>query len=162
MRRIIGTVSALALAFAACSTGHRFGDSDRRCGCRHSVHARRTHAHGGHGRQCRLISAPRGKLTTTHRFGVGTQTAVAGGGRTCTTGGITLTAGSTANGVPANGQLVTISSNVPLCSLLATLYASGKVHFGSPNLGRALRQRAAHAGPIDEATLVYRIEFHTL
>ena len=25
-----------------------------------------------------------------------------------------------------------------------------------------LRQRAAHAGPIDEDTLVYRIEFHTL
>jgi len=26
----------------------------------------------------------------------------------------------------------------------------------------ALRQRAAHAGPIDEDTLVYRIEFHAL
>ena len=26
----------------------------------------------------------------------------------------------------------------------------------------ALRQRAAHAGPIDEDTLVYRIEFHPL
>jgi hypothetical protein len=26
----------------------------------------------------------------------------------------------------------------------------------------ALRQRAAHAGPIDEDTLVYRIEFHTV
>jgi hypothetical protein len=25
-----------------------------------------------------------------------------------------------------------------------------------------LRQRAAHAGPIDEDTLVYRIEFHTV
>ncbi len=25
-----------------------------------------------------------------------------------------------------------------------------------------LRQRAAHAGPIDEDTLVYRIEFHTI
>ena len=25
-----------------------------------------------------------------------------------------------------------------------------------------LRRRAAHAGPIDEATLVYRIEFHTV
>jgi hypothetical protein len=25
-----------------------------------------------------------------------------------------------------------------------------------------LRQRAAHAGPIDDDTLVYRIEFHTL
>jgi hypothetical protein len=26
----------------------------------------------------------------------------------------------------------------------------------------ALRQRAAHAGPIDDATLVYRIEFHVV
>jgi hypothetical protein len=26
----------------------------------------------------------------------------------------------------------------------------------------ALRQRAAHAGPIDEETLVYRVEFHTV
>lgn len=26
----------------------------------------------------------------------------------------------------------------------------------------ALRQRAAHAGPIDEDTLVYRIEFHAV
>ena len=26
----------------------------------------------------------------------------------------------------------------------------------------SLRQRAAHAGPIDEDTLVYRIEFHTV
>jgi hypothetical protein len=26
----------------------------------------------------------------------------------------------------------------------------------------ALRQRAAHAGPIDDDTLVYRIEFHVL
>jgi hypothetical protein len=25
-----------------------------------------------------------------------------------------------------------------------------------------LRQRAAHAGPIDEGTLVYRIEFHVV
>jgi hypothetical protein len=26
----------------------------------------------------------------------------------------------------------------------------------------ALRQRAAHAGPVDEETLVYRIEFHAV
>jgi hypothetical protein len=32
---------------------------------------------------------------------------------------------------------------------------------GEPDRER-LRQRAAHAGPIDEDTLVYRIEFHTL
>jgi hypothetical protein len=32
---------------------------------------------------------------------------------------------------------------------------------GEPDL-EALRQRAAHAGPIDEDTLVYRIEFHAV
>jgi hypothetical protein len=32
---------------------------------------------------------------------------------------------------------------------------------GEPNR-ETLRQRAAHAGPIDEETLVYRIEFHTV
>src|ERR1700729_3684504 len=32
---------------------------------------------------------------------------------------------------------------------------------GEPDL-EALRRRAAHAGPIDEDTLVYRIEFHTV
>jgi hypothetical protein len=32
---------------------------------------------------------------------------------------------------------------------------------GEPDRER-LRQRAAHAGPIDEDTLVYRIEFHTV
>jgi ASCH domain len=32
---------------------------------------------------------------------------------------------------------------------------------GEPDL-ETLRQRAAHAGPIDEDTLVYRIEFHTV
>ena len=31
---------------------------------------------------------------------------------------------------------------------------------GEPD--RELRQRAAHAGPIDEDTLVYRIEFHAV
>ena len=84
------------------------------------------------------IPHPRGRLTTTHRFGVGTQTAVAGKGRPCTIGGVTLTAGSTANGVPSNGQLVTIASNPALFSLLGTSYGGGgKVHFGYPTLGRA-------------------------
>jgi hypothetical protein len=30
---------------------------------------------------------------------------------------------------------------------------------GEPDL-ETLRQRAAHAGPIDDSTLVYRVEFH--
>jgi hypothetical protein len=32
---------------------------------------------------------------------------------------------------------------------------------GEPNL-ETLRRRAAHAGPIDEDTLIYRIEFHVV
>jgi hypothetical protein len=32
---------------------------------------------------------------------------------------------------------------------------------GEPDRG-TLRQRTAHAGPIDEDTLVYRIEFHAV
>jgi len=33
---------------------------------------------------------------------------------------------------------------------------------GLVGIREALRQRAAHAGPIDEDTLVYRIEFHAV
>jgi hypothetical protein len=33
------------------------------------------------------------------------------------------------------------------------------VRTGEPDL-ESLRQRAAHAGPIDDATLVFRVEFH--
>ncbi len=79
---------------------------------------------------------PGSTLVTTHRFGVGTQTAVAGTGRLCTIGQVTPTAGSVANGVPANGQLVTVKSNSLLFFLLGTQFGGGgKTHFSYPNLG---------------------------
>lgn len=34
-------------------------------------------------------------------------------------------------------------------------------HSGEPSL-EALRRRAAHAGPIDDDTLLYRVEFHVV
>jgi hypothetical protein len=46
---------------------------------------------------------------------------------------------------------------------------AGDITLSGPDVRRAgepdretLRRRAAHAGPIDEDTLVYRIEFHTV
>jgi len=43
----------------------------------------------------------------------------------------------------------------------STVSASDVDRCGEPDR-EALRRRAAHAGPIDDATLVYRIEFHTV
>jgi ASCH domain len=41
----------------------------------------------------------------------------------------------------------------------STVTAADVRRAGEPDLA-TLRQRAAHAGPIDDDTLVYRIEFH--
>ncbi len=43
----------------------------------------------------------------------------------------------------------------------ATITAADIRRAGEPDR-ETLRQRAAHAGPIDEDTLVYRIEFHAV
>jgi hypothetical protein len=43
----------------------------------------------------------------------------------------------------------------------ATITARDVRHAGEPDR-ETLRRRAAHAGPIDEDTLVYRIEFHAV
>jgi hypothetical protein len=43
----------------------------------------------------------------------------------------------------------------------ATITAADVRRAGEPDR-ETLRQRAAHAGPIDEDTLVYRIEFHAV
>jgi hypothetical protein len=43
----------------------------------------------------------------------------------------------------------------------AAITAADVRRAGEPDL-ETLRQRAAHAGPIDEDTLVYRIEFHAV
>jgi Phage Tail Collar Domain len=69
------------------------------------------------------------------RFGTNTSIAAAGAGATCTLGEITLTAGAVANGTPAQGQILAISSNVALFSLLGTTYGGdGTSTFALPDL----------------------------
>jgi microcystin-dependent protein len=68
-------------------------------------------------------------------FGTNTNTAASGRGRDCTVGEIILSAGSVANGVPANGQVLSISENTALFSLLGTMYGGdGKTTFALPDL----------------------------
>jgi hypothetical protein len=43
----------------------------------------------------------------------------------------------------------------------AEITAEDVLRAGEPDR-ETLRERAAHAGPIDESTLVYRIEFHAV
>lgn len=68
-------------------------------------------------------------------FGTNTNQAAAGNGQTCTLGEILLSAGAVANGTPANGQLLPISQNTALFSLLGTLYGGdGQTTFALPDL----------------------------
>ena len=70
------------------------------------------------------------------RFGSETNWAWgAPGGRECTLGEIILTAGTVANGLPANGQLLAISQYSALFALLGTKYGGdGKTTFALPDL----------------------------
>ena len=87
------------------------------------------------------VTGPAGPPGTTGIFGTTTNTATAGtGGAMCTTGEVILTAGKTAptGTVPANGQLLPISSNAVLFSLFGTRYGgNGTTTFGVPNLKKA-------------------------
>ncbi len=68
-------------------------------------------------------------------FGQDTNWAAAGRGRECTLGEIILTAGYVANGTPANGQILAISQNAALFSLLGTKYGgNGTSTFALPDL----------------------------
>jgi hypothetical protein len=84
---------------------------------------------------------PRGPAGTTTLFGSKTNAAATGGsGETCTLGSVLLTAGTTAPAgtLPADGQLLQISSNTALFSLLGTEYGgNGKTTFALPNLRKA-------------------------
>jgi Phage Tail Collar Domain len=77
----------------------------------------------------------------TALFGAKTNQAAAGtSGAQCTLGEIILTAGTTATAetVPANGQILKISSFTALYSLLGTKYGgNGKTTFALPNLRNA-------------------------
>jgi hypothetical protein len=69
--------------------------------------------------------------------GFGSDTGGAAGSTTpCTLGEVILSASSrTAGGIPANGQLIAISSNTALFSLLGTTYGgNGETNFALPDL----------------------------
>jgi hypothetical protein len=72
------------------------------------------------------------------RFGTNTTTGEAAFGLTCNIGEIKLTAGTTAVGLPAKGQLLLISQNPTLFQLLGTLYGGdGVTTFALPDLRSA-------------------------
>jgi Phage Tail Collar Domain len=78
---------------------------------------------------------PAGPPGTQALFGSNTNWGAAGRGRECTLGEIILTAGAVVNGAPANGQLLPISTNTALFSLLGTTYGGdGRTTFALPNL----------------------------
>jgi hypothetical protein len=82
-----------------------------------------------------------GPAGTTGILGTSTNTATTGSdGAQCTLGEVILTAGTTAEGstIPADGQLLSISSNTALYSLLGTRYGgNGTTTFALPNLKKA-------------------------
>ncbi len=78
---------------------------------------------------------PAGATTPDARFGQNTNKAAAGQGQNCTLGEIILSAGSIANGIPANGQTLPISQNAALFSLLGVTYGGdGQISFHLPDL----------------------------
>lgn len=69
------------------------------------------------------------------RFGTDTERAAAGRGGECVLGQVWLVAGAVASGTPAEGQLLAISANDALFSLLGTTYGGdGRTTFGLPDL----------------------------
>ena len=80
-------------------------------------------------------TGPTGPAGTTALFGTNTNRAAAGTGAECTIGQVILSAGSVANGVPADGQLLPIVDNQALFSLLGNQYGGDGTHdFALPNL----------------------------
>lgn len=76
-----------------------------------------------------------GTVKPSSHFGTHTNTAAPGRGRECTLGEIILSAGSVANGVPANGQVLPIIQNKALFSLLGNTYGGdGRMNFQLPDL----------------------------
>jgi hypothetical protein len=68
-------------------------------------------------------------------FGTNTGTSAPGNGVECTLGQILLTASTVADGVPANGQLLSIAQNTALFSLIGTTYGGNGVStFELPDL----------------------------
>lgn len=67
--------------------------------------------------------------------------------------------------VKAGGRYASHGSTIEVDSIellpFSAITADDVARSGEPDR-ETLRQRAAHAGPIDEDTLVYRIEFHVV
>ena len=81
---------------------------------------------------------PPGPAGTQALFGTNTGTALEGNGRTCFLGEIILTAGRVGQGLLANGQLLSISQNTALFSLLETRFGgNGTTTFALPDLRAA-------------------------
>ena len=81
---------------------------------------------------------PAGPIGSDPRFGNNTNVAAEGRGRECTLGEIILSAGSVANGILANGQLLPISQNTALFALLGNTYGGdGRSTFALPDLRSA-------------------------
>ena len=69
------------------------------------------------------------------KFGTTALASRVGNGAQCTLGEILLFAGVIANGIPAQGQLLAISQNAPLFSLLGTNFGGdGRTTFALPDL----------------------------
>jgi hypothetical protein len=67
--------------------------------------------------------------------------------------------------VKVGGQYATGTVRVEIDSIEIVPFSSvtaGDVRRAGERDREALRERAAHAGPIDDDTLVYRIEFHVV
>jgi hypothetical protein len=86
-------------------------------------------------------TGPRGPAGTAALFGTKTNQATPGtGGATCTLGEVLLTAGKAASSstLTANGQLLQITSNTALFSLLGNQYGgNGTTTFALPNLQKS-------------------------
>ena len=81
------------------------------------------------------IQGPPGDSTLSTYFGQNTGSALAANGTECTIGQMTLVASKRCVGLPANGQLLSISSNTALFSLLGTTYGgNGTSTFALPDM----------------------------
>jgi microcystin-dependent protein len=81
---------------------------------------------------------PQGPAGTAALFGTNTSLAAASNGRDCTLGEIILSAGVRGVGLPADGRLLSISSNTALFALLGTTYGgNGVTTYAMPDLRAA-------------------------
>lgn len=84
------------------------------------------------------VEGPPGVPAESNLFGADTDQAQAGRGRECTLGEVILNAGGVSNGMPARGQLLSISQNSALFSLMGTMYGGdGRTTFALPDLRAA-------------------------